>query len=88
MTDTIFCYHCRRYHDKSEAKLIQTTRGQRWRCLKSLSFSRTNPLQRDAFGRAITALNQTVRQSLDQQTLPYCVKEALAAAPVRDGGRA
>ena len=52
MSDTVFCYHCRRHHPLAEVVLIETGKVKRWRCRKSLALARRGVGERDAFGRA------------------------------------
>jgi hypothetical protein len=57
MSDTIFCYHCRLPHPKSEMRLLVTKTGKRWRCLKSIRATKRSVAERDAFGKRMTEMN-------------------------------
>lgn len=57
MTDTRYCYHCRRHHPKEEMRRIHSKTGSRWRCIRSIQATKRSVAERDAFGRRITELN-------------------------------
>ena len=75
MTDTIFCYSCRKHHARDEVTRVQSKGVKRWRCLKSIAESRKSRDQRDRFGKEITALNQAIRQRQSAHSLPRPVLE-------------
>lgn len=58
MTETLFCYCCRIHHPKDEMRRFATKRGERWRCLRSISAALGSLNERDAFGRQQSALNR------------------------------
>ena len=75
MTDTVFCYSCRKYHARDEVTLVQSKGVKRWRCLKSIAESRKSRDQRDLFGKETTALNQAIRRRQSAPSLPRPVHE-------------
>lgn len=56
--DMQFCYCCRVHHPKDEMRLHATSRGQRWRCRRSIAAARGSTGERDAFGHQQTVYNQ------------------------------
>ena len=81
MLDKVYCYHCRSYHALGEVRLVESKRGKRWRCLKSIVSSQASREQRDAFGRSVSELNRLIGLDRARRSLPYPVKE-LFKAPV------
>jgi hypothetical protein len=77
MTEEIFCYHCRRHHPRGEVQLFETKTGKRWRCTKSLVARKAGVSQRDAFGLAVTAANQTRFSKAKLRAMPHCLREVL-----------
>lgn len=77
MMDTVFCYHCRRYHPTAEVRRVHSKGVSRWRCLKSIASSQGSRAQRDAFGKATHEMNQKQCLQLAEQKLPHCVREVL-----------
>ncbi len=75
MTDTIFCYSCRKHHARDEVTRVQSKGVKRWRCLKSIAESRKSRDQRDLFGKETSALNQEIRQRPSAHSLPRPVLE-------------
>jgi hypothetical protein len=75
MTDTVFCYSCRKHHARAEVTLVQSKGVKRWRCLKSIAESRKSRDQRDIFGKETTAQNQAIRQRQSPHSLPRPVLE-------------
>ena len=75
MTDTVFCYSCRKYHAREEVTLVQSKGVKRWRCRKSIAESRKSRDQRDLFGKETSALNQAIRQRQSAHSLPRPVLE-------------
>lgn len=71
MSDTVFCYHCRRHHPVAEAILIETGGVKRWRCRRSIALARRSVAQRDAFGQATSA----AKRSVAERPLPRPVLE-------------
>ena len=55
--DTKFCYHCRTYHVVTEMRRIASKSGTRWRCIRSIEASKSNPDARAAFGRQTSRMN-------------------------------
>jgi len=82
--DETFCYHCRRYHPTREMQLVETRSGSRWRCIKSLAARRESVDQRNAFGRAVTASNQSLFSRQPVHSLPHCLKEIVRSLPISD----
>lgn len=62
MSDTAFCYHCRTHHPKEEMRLIDTKAGKRWRCIRSIEATKKGRLEREAYGRQVTAMNKAEAQ--------------------------
>ena len=58
MTDMLYCYCCRVHHPRQQMRLFPTTRGARWRCLRSIAAARSDTQARDAFGRRQTEINR------------------------------
>jgi len=81
MTDTVFCYYCRRYHPADEVRLVQTNGGKRWRCSKSMVYGQISQEQRDAFGKSVSALNRSICSRASQRPLPHPVLELFAGIP-------
>lgn len=81
MTDKMFCYHCRGYHQPAEGRLVQTKKGKRWRCFKSMTYSQTSKDQRDAFGKSVSELNRSIVHLKTARTLPHPVLELFSSAP-------
>ena len=69
MSDTCYCYCCRVHHPRNQMRLFPTTRGQRWRCLRSIEAARSTAQVRDAFGRRQTEINR-------QATIAEAVRSA------------
>lgn len=63
MADTAYCYHCGTHHPKEEMRQISTKGGKRWRCIKSIEATKRGTAERDAFGRAVSAINKAEAQS-------------------------
>lgn len=80
MSDTVFCYSCRKYHARAEVTLVQSKGVKRWRCLKSIAESQKSRDQRDAYGRAITELNRATGLRKATHTLPRSVLELFGSA--------
>jgi hypothetical protein len=81
MTDTIYCYHCRRHHPADEVRLVQTKGGKRWRCMQSLRSCRGSRVRRDAFGKSVSEFNQAINEWKAVQPLPHCVRELFSGKP-------
>lgn len=76
MAETLFCYHCRVHHPKSQMTRYLTTRGYRWRCMRSIQAARQAPALREEFGRFQTALNRNEARRKAQYThLVRCVRQ-------------
>lgn len=58
MTDYVFCSCCRVHHARAEMQAIDTPRGTRWRCRRSILAAQTSAAERDAFGRRQSELNR------------------------------
>lgn len=63
MSDMLFCYCCRVFHDKAGMRQFQTRAGRRWRCLASIEAARRSREERDAFGRQQTEINRDHAQA-------------------------
>lgn len=73
MTDTVFCYHCRRNHPSTEVTQVQSKGVKRWRCRKSIVSSQADQAQRDAFGKTTSEMNRRKPLRHYLQKLPHCV---------------
>jgi hypothetical protein len=80
MTDKVYCYHCRCVHFSNEVMLVQTANGRRWRCEKSMRFSKRSRAQRDAFGKSVSQMNQTRHAQRQERTQPHCVLDVFVAS--------
>jgi len=88
VTDKIFCYHCRGYHQSTEGRLVQTKGGKRWRCFKSMAYRQSSKDQRDAFGKSVSGLNQSICRLKNARSLPHSVLELFNGTPIRIDGLA
>lgn len=88
MTDTLFCYHCRKHHPKSEMTLLQARGCKRWRCRKSLVYVRNSRAERDAFGQTVSATNQMLNALRQERPLPHPVLELLRGGTTQGEGLA
>ena len=75
MSDTVFCYSCRKHHPLAEVTLVFSKGVKRWRCRKSIAESQKSRDQRDLFGKETSALNQAIRQRQSAHSLPRPVLE-------------
>lgn len=75
MTESVFCYSCRKHHARDEVTLVQSKGVKRWRCLRSIAESRRSRDQRDLFGKETTALNQAIHQRQSTHSLPRPILE-------------
>jgi hypothetical protein len=80
MSETVFCYHCRRHHPGDEVILIESRGVKRWRCRTSIFASRGSADQRDAFGKTISAQNRTGCARPAARPLPRPVLELFGGA--------
>ena len=88
MSDTVFCYHCRRHHPIDEVTLVQSRGVKRWRCRKSISLCRGSAAARDAFGKTVSHLNQLAGAEPTAKPLPRPVLELFGSARGVVGGPA
>ena len=88
MSDTVFCYHCRREHARADVVQVNTRGVKRWRCRASLAACRRSVGERDAFGKAVSELNRRCGEMTVQKTLPHAVRELLSLAVPAAGGAA
>ena len=58
MTDTLYCYCCRVHHPRQQMRRFPTTRGERWRCQRSIEAAAGSAQVRDAFGRRQSEINR------------------------------
>lgn len=58
MEDRIYCYHCMTYHPAVQMRRVDTPRGPRWRCIRSIAGAANSTAERDAFGGRQTELNR------------------------------
>ena len=86
MSDTVFCYHCRRQHARADVVQVETRGVKRWRCRQSIVLCRRSVGERDAFGKAVSDLNRRACEAVAQKPLPHAVIELMfAAAPAERG---
>jgi len=88
MSETVFCYHCRRYHPADEVTQVVSRGVKRWRCRQSISLSRRSVDQRDAFGKAVSQANQTACTKSAERPLPRPVLELFGATQLAVGALA
>lgn len=81
MSDTVFCYHCRRHHPLADVMLFETGKVKRWRCRQSLSLARRSIGERDAFGRAVSESNRNACARAAMRPLPRPVIELMRRRP-------
>ncbi|MCX7147522.1 MAG: hypothetical protein NT042_15315 [Sulfuritalea sp.] len=62
-SETIYCYHCARHHPRQEMRQIETKGGKKWRCIQSIQATKKSSAQRDAFGKAVSAINSSENQA-------------------------
>lgn len=86
MPDTVFCYSCRKHHPRDDVIQVQSKGVKRWRCLKSIAESRKGREQRDAFGKAVTELNQALNPRKALHRLPRPVLELFVSTSGRVEG--
>ncbi len=84
MSDTVFCYHCRREHARADVVQVDAHGVKRWRCRASLAARRRSVGERDAFGKAVSELNRRCGEVKVRRPLPHAVRELLSA-PVASG---
>ena len=80
MSDTVFCYSCRKHHPLAEVTLVFSKGVKRWRCRKSIAESQKSRVQRDAFGKAITEFNRAMSRGKSAHALPRPVLELFGGA--------
>jgi hypothetical protein len=77
MSDTLYCYCCRKHHPKAQMRRFTTRTGERWRCLSSIEAARARLDERDAFGRQQSELNRQTALRLTERmlapNLKYCL---------------
>ena len=88
MSDTVFCYHCRREHARADVVQVDTRGVKRWRCRASLAACRRSVGERDAFGKAVSEVNRRCGEMLAHRPLPHAVRELLSAPPAAAGSAA
>ena len=72
MSDKLFCYCCRTHHPKDQMRRFATSKGKRWRCLRSIEAARGQPGERDAFGRRQSELNRlAASQIAERMVMPH-----------------
>ena len=69
-SETVYCYHCRVSHPRSDMKLVVTKTGQRWRCFQSIEAAKVTREQREAFGRQVTGANKAEAQLKQLRSRP------------------
>lgn len=77
MSESVYCYHCRRHHPRSEVVLVESRGVKRWRCRQSLALGRRSVDQRDAFGRAVSEANRRAAAVETLKPLPRPVLELM-----------
>lgn len=58
MVQMVFCYHCRIHHAIDQVRRIETRKGPRWRCVRTLEAAGSSLAERDAFGRRQSDANR------------------------------
>ena len=81
MSDTVYCYHCRAQHPRTEMRLIVSKTGKRWRCINSIKAAARSAKDitlRDAYGKKVSednkevaSLRQHIRNAIEKTT-PRC----------------
>ena len=80
MSDTVFCYSCRKHHPLAEVTLVFSKGVKRWRCRRSIAESQKSRDQRDAFGKAITEFNRAMSHGKSTHSPPRPVLELFGGA--------
>lgn len=80
MSDTVFCYHCRREHARADVVQVETHGVKRWRCRRSIALGRRSVGERDAFGKAVSEINRRCSEAIARKPLPHAVRELMAPA--------
>lgn len=62
MAQKVFCYHCRIHHSLEHMGRVETKRGPRWRCLRTIHAAQRSMAERDAFGRDQSEANRVEAQ--------------------------
>lgn len=70
MEDRIYCYHCMTYHPAGQMRRVDTPRGGRWRCIRSIAGASNSTAERDAFGGRQTELNRLRARQLQESATP------------------
>lgn len=86
MPDTVFCYSCRKHHPRDDVIQVQSKGVTRWRCMKSIAESQKSRDERDAFGKAVTELNQALNPRKALHRLPRPVLELFGSTSGRVEG--
>ena len=68
MKEKVFCYHCRVDHSPEVMGRHETTRGTRWRCLRSIAAARSSVDSRDAFGQTQSEANRAEAREIAVRT--------------------
>ena len=58
MVQMVFCYHCRIHHPIDQVRRIETRKGFRWRCIRTLEAAHSSQVEREAFGRCQSEANR------------------------------
>ncbi len=69
MKSKVYCYHCMTYHHPETMRQMQTPRGKRWRCIRSIEAAQNHPDERDAFGERQSELNRAMARSSQEQRI-------------------
>lgn len=70
MNDFVFCSCCRVHHARAEMQAIDTPRGKRWRCRRSILAAQSSVSERDAFGRRQSEINRELARRLANRQQP------------------
>lgn len=57
-SETNYCYHCGGHHPREAMRQIAAKHGKKWCCIRSIEATRKSSTRRDAFGKAVTAINR------------------------------
>lgn len=75
MSETEFCYSCRKCHPRDEMSRVHTRNGMRWRCRRSIEAARCSAAERDAFGRLQTEINlEAADYSAKRMFIPFLAR--------------
>lgn len=83
MSDTVFCYSCRKHHPRENVVQVQSKGVKRWRCLRSLVENRKGRDRCDAFRKSTTERNRSTGLRKAMHSLLRPVLELFRGMPWR-----